>query len=69
MFQQDCIIKPSLFNATSAMHRRLIEGRHLVFISLLVQSGHFYLFYHLHAEINPLLHEFFFFRQFLRYSL
>ena len=30
MFRQFCTIEPSFFNATSGMHRRPIEGRHLV---------------------------------------
>ena len=32
MFRQVCIIEPSFINATSGMHRRPIEGRHLVWI-------------------------------------
>ena len=30
MFRQFCIIKPSFFNATSGIHSRPFEGRHLV---------------------------------------
>ena len=30
MFRQVCTIEPSFFNATSGMHRRPFEGRHLV---------------------------------------
>ena len=30
IFLQVCIIGPSFFTATSGMHRRLFEGRHLV---------------------------------------
>ena len=30
MFGQVCIIEPSFFNVTSGMHRRPIEGQHLV---------------------------------------
>ena len=32
MFQQVCIIEPSFIKTTSGMHRRLFEGRHLVFL-------------------------------------
>ena len=30
MFRQVCTIEPSFFNTTSGMHRRPLEGRHLV---------------------------------------
>ena len=32
MFRQVCVTEPSSFNATSGMHHRPIEGRHLVSI-------------------------------------
>ena len=36
MFRQVCIIEPSFFNATSKMHRRPIDGQHLVLYVILV---------------------------------
>ena len=34
MFRQVCIIEPSFFNTTSGIHRRPLEGRHLVNLQL-----------------------------------